>query len=155
MNHIRNIAIYRSLITRIVFLFILVMLIWRYYSYNLPHQLASPVLLKIGIDPNYWLYMLFNLQYWVVENYLTSQIFSYSLIAFCLTVIISPNKIYLIVLFTILYYIYSISYRINLTFHSHHMSAMMLIIFCFWPKKDQSFEFTWDFARYYACWVYT
>ena len=150
---IRAVLPLRSLIVQTVFSFYLIVLLWRLYSYNLPHQLANPPLLKTGIDPNSWIYLYFNLQHWLVENEIVSYIFSASILLTCLLVIIKPNKVLYIIVFTLIYYLYVIMFNINLSFHAHYMNAMMLLPFCFWVKKK--FDITWEFARYYTCWIYS
>lgn len=153
--NIRDLSTFRPIITRFVFLFIFSMILFRWYSYVLPHQLKNPPLLKLGYDPIYILYDSYSLQDFLVTAPLFSLAFSILLIVFSLIPIIAPLKRTPIIIFTFLYFIYIVTFNINLTFTSAHTNCILLITLCFWPKSNKDFELLWEFARYYSCWVYS
>ncbi|QEK51644.1 hypothetical protein FYC62_08210 [Pedobacter aquae] len=151
---IRNVAPYRAYIIRISFIFFLVILIWKYYSHVLPHQLNNPVLFSLGLDPLYILYYLSSISEVLTrENY--SHVFSTLLFLSTIYPIINPNNHRFLIIYAILYLTYFIVFNTFLTFHAHYMSCILLLNLCFTIKENINFNLIWELMRYFICWVYS
>ena len=153
IDNIRSLGVFRILITRCVLIYLLLILIWRGYSVILPFQLIDAPLTRVDYDLSFWAYKA-GLHQLIVSNSVTSTIFCVILFTLNIACIRFPGNRILIMLFTLFFLAFSISFNVSLTHSSHVLGGAMIICFAFWPKKDSNFEVLWDALRYYVCWIY-
>ncbi len=151
---IRNTAAFRPVITRTVVSFFLFILLFRLYSHVLPFQLKGPLLTKIDLDPLLWLYKALNIGEVIVANQIASCVFTIFLFASAVLCFAYPLKKLFIIVFTILFNILALTFNLYLTHNTHLLIGMSIILFCFWPAKNDVFELLWDGMRYFICWIY-
>lgn len=145
----------RILITRIVFTFILLTLLYAFFSNALFHQVQSPALRYPYVDPVYWLLHLFRVSDAFVSNYTTAYILDALLFISCVYCILFPLKRIFFLAFLIIYFIYFIVYNSYGAHHTHAGVGILLIPIPFLFRKQISFSLVWEALRYYTLFVYT
>lgn len=151
---VRELGIYRSSILRIVFIYFLVVLIFRFLNYQLPFQLQKPPLFIADFDLAYWSFNYFGLKKILYQSYIGGLVFSVLLVVFNILAIIYTKNRCFIGAFALLFFIYALGYNIHLTHSSHTFSGVILLPFCFLFVKKSNFELLWEAYRYYVCWIY-
>lgn len=154
MSTIRAVGPYRTLITRTVMLYLLLILIWRGYSCILPFQLENPPLTNVEYDLSFWVFKLSNLSGILVGSRAGSIIFSTCIILNCLACILYPLNRLLLISFSFLFLLFGITFNVYLTHSSHVLGGALIISIPFWASRDKNFETLWEALRYYVCWIY-
>lgn len=144
----------RILLTRMVFGFILLSLLFRYINHSLLSDMQAPVLKYPLIDYTYWLIHLTGLPDIVTGNSYLSFLFDSCLITSALIVFCFPLKRFFTILFTLLYFFYFICYNSYAMHHSHPMAGIFFLSIAFWPKKEATFKIIWEGIRYIVIFIY-
>jgi hypothetical protein len=143
-------SLYRKLITKLVFVFILISIIFRYYNHALLHQLLEPTIFETGMDYTYWLYQILNIDDLIVRNYNIALLFDVALFTCCVINIFLTRQRLFIFIFSILYGIYFLSYNSFVAHHTGPMDGILLITFVFWFKQYKDFKLFWEALRYFT-----
>jgi hypothetical protein len=144
----------RVLIGRMVFSFILFVLIYFTISNVLFHQLRSPVLKYPYVDPVYWLMHWLKIPDAIVSNYSVAYVFDIILFAGCIGCIVFPLKRIFVALFLLTYFIYFISFNSYGGHHTHAGIGILLIPIPFLFRKNITFSLLWQALRYYTLFIY-
>lgn len=149
-----SIAPYRLLISRCIIGFALIFLFIRGMENLLPYQLLQPAIPRATYDFTDWFFKLSGLSYWLVQNPPTAVLFTVLLFITGLLAWWQPRVRVFVISFTVLYFLYTLSFTIYLT-HKAHLNAVMTwaLIAC-WPKRDETFQITWEGFRYFALWPF-
>ena len=146
--------IFKKRMVKLVFTFILISFIFRYYNHALLHQMLQPVVFKVNSDLTYWVYHIVGFAKFIAQNKTAATIFDCLLIGLCIVTIIRPQRI-TIIAFSILYPIYLLSYNSFVTHHYGNLIGILFITFAFWSKKEITFKFLWEALRYYTLFIYS
>jgi len=149
-----SVIIYKKNMVRIIFIFILTSFIFRYYNHVMLHQLRQPVIFKTDADYAYWFYHLANFKKIIIYNSSGALAFDYLLTGLCIICILFPAQNYPIIMFSILYPLYFLSYNTFVTIHTGTMDGILLITFAFWSVKETTFTILWQALRYYTISIY-
>ncbi len=144
----------RILITRIVFGFILLAILFRYFNHVLLHNFQAPPLKYPLIDYTYWLVHYTGIPDLIASNKFAGILFDISLTLSALIVFIFPLKRYFAITFTLLYFVYIICYNSYAMHHSHPMMGILFLSFGFWPKKPATYKIVWEGIRYMIIFIY-
>lgn len=144
----------RIVIQRLVFLYILLFLLLRFFTNATPSHTLQPPLYLIQFDPVYWLFK-FSFLSLINSNQLAADIFDTILFASCVLAILFPIKRLFVILFSILILLYAASYNISIVHHAHPLSLTIIITLPFWVKRSTNWKLLWEGMRYYVCFVYT
>ena len=145
----------RIVLCRLVFTFIFLCLLFRFFLNATPPNLLQPPLFNLNLDLTYWLYQYFKVPKSVVYNHTGAIIFDVLLFGFCIMAILFPSKRIIIIFFSFLFLIYVITYNTYIVHHAHPLTILTLITIPFWFKKNKHWELMWEGMRYYVCYVYT
>ncbi|MEO6454370.1 MAG: hypothetical protein ABIN97_09875 [Ginsengibacter sp.] len=145
---------HRIIISRLVFIFIFTSLLFRFYLQVTPSHLLQPALFYLNLDLTYWVYKFLKIPELIVYNQKAAILFDAFLFLTCGLSIIFPLKRIFIIVFSLLFFIYAVTYNTFIVHHSHPLSVMMLITFPFWFKKDKIWNLAWEGMRYYICYIY-
>jgi hypothetical protein len=145
----------RIIVTRLVFLFILLSLLFRFFVNVTPSHFLQPSLFLIQFDLTYWLYKFSNLPGALVHNRTGAFIFDCLLFFTCISSILFPLKKGFIISFSILFLLYALSYYMYIVHHAHPLSIMIIITLPFWAAKKEYWKLLWEGMRYYVCFIYT
>ena len=144
----------KILLCRIVFAFILFVLMYAAASNTLFHQLQSPVLKYPYVDPVYWLMHLLRIPDTVVSNYTVAYVFDILLFISCTACIVFPLKRISVLLFLVIYFIYFITLNSYGGHHTHAGVGVLLIPIPFLFRKNITFSLLWQALRYYTLFIY-
>lgn len=145
----------RIIVTRLVFLFILIFLTFRFFINVTPSHFLQPSLFLIQFDFTYWLYKFSHLSDVIIKNEAGTYVFDILLFSTCIMSIFFPVKRIFIICFSLLFIIYALSYYMYIVHHAHPLSIMMLITLPFWAAKKEHWKLLWEGMRYYICFIYT
>ena len=156
VSNIENIIPFqkRILLCRIVFCFILFVLIYLFISNTLFHQLRSPVLKYPYVDPVYWLMHLLRVPDVIVSYRTISYVFDILLFVSCIGCIVFPLKRIFIILFLVIYFIYFITFNSYGGHHTHAGAGILFIPVPFLFRNAITFSLLWQALRYYTLFIY-
>lgn len=151
-NH-KMVANKRNFLCRLVFGCIFIFLVYDFLSHALLYQLHSPALIFPYVDITYILFNLSGIQKAIGQSFTFSFCFSILLFVFCAAVIIWPFKRLYIALFSILYFIYFLSYN---NYGAHHVHTKIGILFISIPFAfaNNIYLLLWEGLRYYTLFMY-
>ena len=144
----------RIVIQRLVFIYILLFLLLRFFTNATPSHTLQPPLYLIQFDPVYWLFK-FSFLSAINSNQFAADIFDTILFASCVLVILFPLKRLFAISFSIFLLTYAVSYNISIVHHAHPLSLTIIITLPFWVKRSTDWKLMWEGMRYYVCFVYT
>jgi len=145
----------RHTITRCVFVFILLSLIYHYVSHTLLHQLQAPVFQFAFIDPMYILFSISGLSSFIVQHFWLALFVDSCMFIGALLIILFPQKRFLIILFSVLYFIYFVIYNLYGMHHTHILVGILLAPLPFWASNNTTFTYLWSALRYYTLCIYS
>lgn len=144
----------RIVISRVVFVFIFLCLVSRFFLHATPSHLLEPPLFLLNLDITYWFYKYAHIPDLIVYNKWGAPLFDACLFICCLLAILFPLKRIFIILFSFLFLLYAITYNTYIVHHAHPLTIMMLITVPFWFKKHSTWKLMWEGMRYYICYIY-
>ncbi len=150
-----SIAYQRKIAARLVFGYVLIFLIYRFFINATPSNLLGPPLKVLNFDFTYWVYQLLHIPDVIIYNQTGAVIFDLLLFASCILCILFPLKNGFAIVFGILFFIYAITYNTYIVSHSHPLAVTMLINIPFFFKQDKYWKILWEGMRYYICYLYT
>lgn len=142
------------ILCRLVMTAVFVSLCYRWTIQTLPYQFLDPPLFSYALELPFRLYKFLHLPDVLVYNNVTSVIFSGLLLITSFLGILFPRKNWLIIIFSILFFLYFLSYDTFVIIHVHPLAMMVWITIPFWPKKADNRLFLLDALRYYAIFIY-
>lgn len=144
----------RIVISRLVFGFMFIFLLFRFFLHVTPSHLLQPSLFILNFDFSYWAYKFSGLPNLIIYNQTGAVFFDCCLFLFCFLSILFPLKQIFVMPFGILFLIYAITYNTFIVHHAHPLAVMTLITLPFWVKKNESWKLLWEGMRYYICYIY-
>lgn len=142
------------IIKRSLALFFILIILWRWYSHLMLHQLVDPPLHYSQYNLTFHIFQLFRLQDWLVANTVVALIFDSLLLFSFVWVFIQPKHHWINILAFILFFIYSVASPVNLAFPAHYLSGMVVMSFLLLCNSSYSSSFGIQGLRYYVLWVY-
>ena len=145
----------RVALTRLVLIYMLVFLAYRFLINTTPSHFLKPSFFLLELDLTYWFYKFSFIPGLIIYNQTGAVVFDMALFLFCGLGILFPLRRVFILLFSCLYFIYAISYDTYIVHHANPLSVMVLITLPFWAKKNEHWKLLWEAMRYYICFLYT
>ncbi|MEO7294097.1 MAG: hypothetical protein ABIW34_13390 [Ginsengibacter sp.] len=149
-----NFAKERIVIERLVLVYILFFLLFRYFTNATPSHILQPPLYLIQFDPLYWLFK-FSFLSLINSNQLAADIFDAILFASCALAILFPLKRLFVIFFSLFLLIYAVIYNISIVHHAHPLSLTIIVTLPFWVRRSTDWKLMWEGMRYYVCFIYT
>ena len=139
---------------RLVFVFILLDLIMSGFSNTLIHQLRSPVLIFLYVDPTFWIMHLLHIPGFISSHPVIAWSLDIALFASCMGIIMYPGKKLLVGIFLLLYFVYYIIFN---SFGAHHTHSLIPVLVAPVPFlfSKRSFLFCWEGLRYFLLFSYS
>lgn len=147
-----NIINKRVFLSRICYGFLLILLVYAYFSHGLISQLQKPTLIFSNVDITYIFLNAVGVLDFLVNNYWAALSFDFLLFASCIACLVKPNKTVFSILFLCLYFIYTIIFS-NYGGHHLHSKLGALLITIPFLFKGKSFVFIWEGIRYYTLFI--
>ncbi len=145
----------RIILCRLVFGFILAFLLFRFWLNVTPSHLLQPPLFLLDLDLTYWLYKFSGIPRFIIYNNTGAVLFDIFLFTTCFLSVLFPLRRVFIITFSLLFFLYAITYNTFIVHHAHPLTVMMLITIPFWFKKYSTWKITWEGMRYYICYIYS
>jgi hypothetical protein len=142
-------------IARIVFSLILLSLTGSFFSNTLIHQLHQPVVKFPNADPTYWLLHALQIPETITSHYAIACVFDIALFAFCLLSLLYPHRHWFIISFSVLFFVYVITFNTYGTHHTNHKIGVLFITLPFWVRNNKSFNFCWQALRYFLLFAFS
>lgn len=139
---------------RLVFAIILLDLILAGFSNTLVHQLRSPVLRLVHLDPVFWLMHLLRIPEILTSNISLAWFWDCMLFTICGGIIIFPRRKWLIAIFIFFYFVYYIIFNSFGAHHTHSLIPFLIAPVAFLFSK-RSFLFAWQALRYFLLFSYS
>ena len=144
----------RIILTRIVIGLMLIFLFIRFFQHATPSGMASPPLFTIGLDITYWFYKLTNIPTPAIESPAGAILFDLLLFCSGILAFIFPLRRAFIISFSVLVFIYGLSFNAYGMHHAHAFGGMMIVLIPFWFADHSGFYLLWQGIRYYTCYIY-
>jgi hypothetical protein len=145
----------RNKAARLTFGSSLIILLYRYLTHSLIHQLQQPVLFDSEFDYVYWLYQFSRFPTFIVQSKLGAYVFDLVLFlssAYCFFTQ-ARNRLSVIVC-ACSWFLYGLSYNAFVYHHSYAIVGMMLLPFAFFVRDQKNFLLVWEAARYFCLYIY-
>ncbi len=144
----------RSILTRVVFSWVLAVLIYQWSASLLISQLESPVLIRTDIDLTYWLLHWTGIVELISQHYWAGITFNFLLFGFTMSAIVWSSKRVLAIATTLLFVIYVISLNSFMNWHYHNIITLLFLLLPFCTKSIKQFSIYFAGARYALLYVY-
>ncbi|MFI5151770.1 MAG: hypothetical protein ACHQET_00460 [Chitinophagales bacterium] len=144
----------RIILTRIVIGPMLIFLFIRFIQQATPSGMSSPPLYTIGLDITYWIYKLLHIPSLIIDNAVGAIGFDFLLFLSGILAFLFPFRKIFIIVFTVLVFIYGLSFNAYGMHHAHAFGGMMIVLLPFWFAAPSRFSLLWQGIRYYTCYVY-
>jgi hypothetical protein len=144
----------RDRICRLVFTFILLSLLYSFFSHTLVHQLQAPVLRFPYVDPSYWILHLASIPEFITGHFIVAGLFDGTLFLTCILTLLFPASRSFIIFFFGLYLIYFITFNSYGALHTGSKIGILLMPIPFMARGPRSFTYLWQGMRYLALFVY-
>ena len=144
----------RIILTRMVVGLMLIFLFIRFFQHTTASGMGSPPLFTIGLDITYWIYKMSNIPTLVIQSPVGAGLFDMLLFCSGLLAFIFPLRRTFIISFSILVFIYGLSFNAYGMHHAHAFGGMMIVLIPFWFADHSSFYLLWQGVRYYTCYIY-
>ncbi|PCJ87471.1 MAG: hypothetical protein COA57_04665 [Flavobacteriales bacterium] len=137
-----------------VFGYVLAVLLFRFYSNCLTHQLQQPVLKLLEADNTYWLLHYLQVPQILAGNHWLAVLFDGCLF---LTAILSlgfAKNRFPPLLFWVLFAVYFITFHSYFVHHGHSLVGVIFITIPFFAKSAKSFSLLFAGVRFYTLFIY-
>ncbi|MBK7883147.1 MAG: hypothetical protein IPJ81_04590 [Chitinophagaceae bacterium] len=143
-----NTELNRTHFARYTYGFALLIIIYRFFSFALVHQLQTPVLFENSLDYTYWLFHYLKIPQLLLYNKTTSILFDTWLFLSTLYCFIYAARYKLIVLLNaISWSCYAIFYNSFSCHHNYTIIGVMILPYAFMVKNEIKFNLVWGFYR--------
>lgn len=153
VNNISSTVQFKTLV-RLVMATMLLALLFRLSQNALPHQFLSPPMFGLGLEMPFRLYKFLHIDDLIVSSAIGSLAFTFILFIMTILCLLYPEKNRLFPLFSIIYFLYYLSYDTFKISHGHDLTAMVWVTIPFWAMSTKNRWMLWDGMRYYACFIY-
>jgi hypothetical protein len=144
-----------SIRARYFYLGCVLLLAIRFVSSTLFSQLSQPVLIYPGIDNTYWLFHWLGIPHMATHSVVWSAVLDILLFIIPIVASILPERRVYAVLFTLLLFVYQLTYSTYAIHHYHSLIGMLFLSIPFWFGSGERFTLMWQAVRYYFFFIFT
>ena len=144
----------RTRLTRWVFGWLFLVLLYQWSADLMMSQLESPVLVRVDLDLTYWLVHMTGIGELFQASYASALIFDILLSLLCLVVVIFPKRIIFPILTGIFYLVYCVLLNSYQCWHYHNLITLILLIVPFCFRSLKTFSILFAGLRYVVAYIY-
>lgn len=144
----------RTRLTRWVFGWLFLVLLYQWYAHLMISQLQSPVLLRVDLDLTYWLVHLSGIGELFRASYASALSFDLILTVLCLVVVIFPKRIIFPILTGLFFLVYCVLLNSYQCWHYHNLITLILLIIPFCFRSLKTFSLLFAGLRYAVAYIY-
>ena len=143
----------RQFMARVIYGWILIMLIYFYLHNSLVHQWHQPPLILPEADNVYWLLHILYIPQFIYGNELIAYVFDGIMVCSTLMFLIFPRKIMFCAISLICFWLLQIMFGTTAGHHYAHVGYLILPIpFLF--RNNERFNLTWQLIRYWILFLF-
>lgn len=141
-------------LTQIVFGWLILVVLYQFCNSLLLSQLEGPVLMRVDMDPVYWLLQLTGLGEVLVSNQGISIFFDTLLFVSLITAIVYPQKQFLRITASVLFSVYVLTINTYMCWHYHNLIPLLLLLIPFCVESVRNFSIWFAGLRYMVLFIY-
>ncbi len=141
-------------LSQIVFGWLILVVLYQFSNSLLISQLESPVLIRVDLDPIYWLLHLSGLANFLTSNYLVAVLFDSLLFISLIAVVLIPQNQWLKIIASVLFTTYVIMLNSYMCWHYHNLVPLVMLLIPFCVRSIQNFGIWFAGIRYAVLFIY-
>ena len=153
MIHFFN-DISRTRLTRLVFGWLFLVLLYQWSADLMISQLESPVLIHVDLDLTYWIVHLSGIGELFRASYFAAVSFDLLLTILCIVTVIFPKRIIFPILTGLFFLIYCVLLNSYQCWHYHNLITLILLIVPFCFRSLKTFSLLFAGLRYAVAYIY-
>ncbi|MFL5741804.1 MAG: hypothetical protein ACJ75B_16395 [Flavisolibacter sp.] len=139
---------------RAVYGYLLLTLIYFYFTNSLVSQWGQPVLIYVETDNVYWLLHMLDIPQWILRSKTVSSAFDLLMFASVVLFLIYPNKRIFCLVSLICLWLFQIMYS-SANGHIYHEVGYLIVPIPFLFRDKLKFYFCWELIRYWIIFLFT
>jgi len=143
----------RHLMARLIYGWLLLLLVYFYFTNSLVHQWEQPVLIYPEADNTYWILHMLNIPQGIMQNKVVSIVFDLVFIASVLLFLLYPDVTLFCLISIICLWLFHIMYSSSNGHHYHH-AGFLIVPIAFLFRDKLKFYFTWELVRYWILFLF-
>lgn len=144
----------RLRLTRWVFGWLFLIILYQWWANLMISQLEAPVLLRVDLDFTYWLIHMTGVGDLFRSSYASALTFDLLLTVLCLITVIFPKRVILPILTGVFYLIYCVLLNSYQCWHYHNLITLIWLIIPFCFRSIKTFSLLFAGLRYAVAYIY-
>jgi len=141
-------------LTRWVFGWLFLVLLYQWSADLMISQLESPVLLRVDLDLTYWFVHLTGIGELLRSSYKAALSFDLLLMIFCITAVVFPKRIIFPILAGVFFLVYCVLLNSYQCWHYHNLITLILLVIPFCFRSLKTFSLLFAGLRYAVAYIY-
>lgn len=144
----------RRRLTRWVFGWLFLVILYQWWSNLMICQLQAPVLMRVDLDVSYWLVHLTGIGELLGSSWNWAFMFDFTLTWLCLLPIIFPKRIIFPIITGLFYLVYCVLLNSYQCWHYHNLITLIVLIVPFCFRSLKTFSLLFAGLRYFVAYIY-
>jgi len=144
----------RLRLTRIVFGWLFLIVLYQWWANLMMSQLEAPILLRLDLDLSYWMVHLTGIGELFRSSYGSALAFDLLLTGLCLITVIFPKRVIFPIVTGVFYLIYCVLLNSYQCWHYHNLITLIWLIFPFCIRSLKTFSLLFAGLRYAVAYIY-
>ena len=144
----------RLRLTRMVFGWLFLVVLYQWWANLMMSQLEAPVLLRLDMDLTYWIVHALGIGELFRSSYASAMIFDVVLTLLCLLTALYPKRIVLPIATGIFYLVYCVLLNSYQCWHYHNLITLIWLILPFCFRSLKTFSILFAGLRYAVAYIY-
>jgi hypothetical protein len=144
----------RLRLTRMVFGWLFLVVLYQWWANLMMSQLEAPVLLRLDMDLTYWVVHATGIGELFRSSYASALVFDILLTLLCLVTVIFPKGTILPIVTGVFYLVYCILLNSYQCWHYHNLITLIWLIFPFCFRSLKTFSLLFAGLRYAVAYIY-
>jgi hypothetical protein len=143
----------RQFMARVIYGWILIMLVYFYLHNSLVHQWHQPPLILPEADNVYWMLHILHIPEFIYGSNLTARLFDGIMISTTLLFFFFPNRIIFCVVSLLCFWLFQIMFGTTAGHHYAHV-GYLIVPLPFLFRNNERFTLTWQLIRYWILFLF-
>lgn len=144
----------RTRLSRWVFGWLLLVILYQWCANLMISQLQSPVLLRVDLDLTYWLVHLTGIGELLKSSWISAFLFDFVLTSLCLVTVIFPKRTIFPIITGVFYLVYCVLLNSYQCWHYHNLITLIVLIIPFCFRSLKTFSLLFAGLRYFVAYIY-
>lgn len=143
----------RKFMARVVFGWLLLLLLQFFLQNSLMHQWQQPILIYPEADNVYWILHMLYIPQFIMQNAIAASCFDFVLIFSTILFFIFPEKVIFAWISVLCFWMLQICFGSSAGHHYGHV-GFLLVPICFLAKNNSKFSLLWQLVRYWILFLF-